>query len=436
MGQSASSTGLKTTCTQSCKDWGSKDLSTVRVDLAAIHPTLDALCNDCKEDPICAGGKVDSIKTSQQKDMELVIDQENVPPNGFKTPNLNHQLDRNDDASTAASTVLESTREISERLDMHGDIKREDQNEKVQQMQATGPKVRFADEGAREFELKVVLMEWSKSQQCLIRQEMITIPRIHPDLKVADFKTVVKEQRITLKSGKALNLDLKVLTTLRWLEEGTSLNGLKTLAEAGIGPDGPELLLVPYYIVDSKCLCKASSFQEDHQKANKSEVEQKRLEHEKASARNTQPEVGHKKVSPRNAQPEVEQKKSTQRPSLFLLNNPTTDEEHKVLIEKQEKVESWLKSAGFKDINELARKQLLTKTRPLHVAVHKGDVEMIRLLLLMGADPQLCSGKNETPLVFAKRLAQNKEVMPTQTYLKVASALCPTQDSMSNEGIG
>jgi hypothetical protein len=427
MGQSASSADLKAACAQSCKEWGDKDLSTVKVDLASIRPALEALCNDCNDNSVCPGSGVDAGKALQKKDKELVTDQENVPPNGFKAPNHTHQSDQNDDVSTVASTAPSVRGNQSEvkvpqlslpnqgtsprpplqnaQVNGHDMQTVEAADSAMPQMQPMAPEAWVTEKGSVPLELKIVLMEWSESQRGLCPQEVITIPStsgVHSDLKVADFKTLLRDQNLTLKSGKLLDTDFKVLTTPRRLEMGVTLNGLKTLAESNIRPEGPELLLL-----DTESLRKANSA--NNRPSPRNVTFDPQLEVEKKEA-------------------EVEQNKPSPK--------PRSDEEHKVLIEQQLKVESWLKSTGFKDVNELARKQLLTKTRPLHVAVQKGEDEMIRLLILMGADPHLCNGKKETPLAFAKRLSREKGALSASTYLKVASALDRTQDLMINQGFG
>merc|ERR1712224_453652 len=102
-------------------------------------------------------------------------------------------------------------------------------------------------------------------------------------------------------------------------------------------------------------------------------------------------------VSARNQWKEFEEKK---------LEAEAMKKKEEELAQQQVTVDTWLKSNGFKDANELIRKKL-SKVRPLHVAVQKGDAEMARLLLLQGADARLCNGKSETPLLMAKRLLRS-----------------------------
>lgn len=432
MGQSASSADLKETCGKSCKGWGDKDLSTIKVDLALIK-RLDALCNDCNDDPTCPGS------TSHSKDKELVTDQENVPPKCFQVAEINRKPDQSEDVSTSGNE-----KEIKvPRLSLPNQGLQENCKQAVHlaepHMQPMAPEV------AAELELKVTLMEWSEGQQGLVRQEVLAIPcgnGIHPSLKVADFKTLLKEKKmLTPKSGVVLDIDHMVLTTPRRLELDRALNGLKTLAESGVAPGGPELLLL-----DTESVRKASAF---NKKASQAEAEQKRLEgllSRKASPRTptttatTTPrsDVEQKKASPRTPPPEAEHKvpgsKTKEKKVDFdeqrcFAFAEQEAKDKKIREEQGAKVKAWLKSAGFKDVNELVRKQVLTKTRPLHVAVQQGDAEMIRLLLLMGADPQLCNGKNETPLLYAKRISRERS-LSTAAYLKVVSVLSPV-DNMS-----
>merc|ERR1719265_142780 len=97
----------------------------------------------------------------------------------------------------------------------------------------------------------------------------------------------------------------------------------------------------------------------------------------------------------------------------------TVKGENGVAEQQMKKVQAWLRKKGFKDVNELVRKRL-TKTRPLHFAVQKGDAEMVSLLLLVGADPQMCNGRQETALAKAKRIAKDS---PNATTFKVVNVL-------------
>lgn len=71
--------------------------------------------------------------------------------------------------------------------------------------------------------------------------------------------------------------------------------------------------------------------------------------------------------------------------------------------EENKKVQAWLKANGFKNVNDLARKRMSSR-RPLHAAVQQNDAEIVRLLLLAGADPHLGNGKNQMPLETAWKL--------------------------------
>lgn len=301
-------------------------------------------------------------------------------------------------------------------------------------------------ESHAETQMTVALMEWSESQQSLVCWEAVAISYgngIHSDLKVADFRNLLNERKIMLKSGTVLNTDNMVLTTPRNLVLDQAVNGSQTLTQAGVTSEEPVLLLV-----DTESLRKVRS---SNQKACQAAVEQKVLEPQseiepkQASAPapdlvpqptlaqapspgTPQPEAAQKKASPRTQRSEqkvIESKAKAQK-AQEAQDRKDQNLETQLPIQSQIQVKSWLKRAGFKDVNELARKQLLTKTRPLHVAVQKGDAEMIRLLLLMGADPQLRNGKNETPLEYAKRISRER-TLSTALYLQVVSELSPAQ---------
>lgn len=72
-------------------------------------------------------------------------------------------------------------------------------------------------------------------------------------------------------------------------------------------------------------------------------------------------------------------------------------------VEQRKKVEAFLELNGFQDINQLVRKRF-NKVRPLHVAVHKNDLGIVKLLLWAGADRRQINSKNESPLQLARRL--------------------------------
>lgn len=71
--------------------------------------------------------------------------------------------------------------------------------------------------------------------------------------------------------------------------------------------------------------------------------------------------------------------------------------------ENGKRVQLWLQTNGFKGVNDIVRKRL-TKYRPLHFAVQKNDDDMIRRLIVAGADRRADNGKKETPLQLAQRL--------------------------------
>lgn len=413
MGQTASTVDVA--CAQSCKDWGEKDYSTVKVDIASIR-SLDCLKN---EDPLPCLGK-DATEASQPrgKDKEFVTDKENAPPAGFKVPKLTipgHGETESEPVSMTASTtasVTGNSKEIkvprlniqeaqeppqSDRQQNSQDfqwsiidssrIEHTPTQQKVENIKAMDaeqqllaadlaesqtqpecPKAWTSERDAAAFELKVTRMGWSQSEHSLVRREVIAIPssaNIHPDLKISEFKTMLKDQKMTLKNGEAINTDDMVLTTPRELAVGAVLEDRKTLAESGVGPKTPELLLL-----HTESVRKAS-----------------------CSGRKASPSVSTRKTNEQWL--EVEHKK---------LEAKAKKEQE--VAEQRMKVDSWLRSNGFKDVNEMIRKRL-TKARPLHVAVGKGDAEMVRLLLITGADPRMCNGKTETPLLMAKRLERS-----------------------------
>lgn len=213
-------------------------------------------------------------------------------------------------------------------------------------------------------------MGWSQSQRNLVCREVISMTSgrdCHPDMKVRDFKKLLKDHKMSLKSGEVIDTDDMVLTTPREMAVGSALDDGKTLGESGVGPNAPELLLL-----HTETVRKAS-----------------------CSGKKASPPVSGRSTTPRGQWLDVEQKKVEAKANR-----------EKEFAEQRMKVEAWLKTNGFKDINELVRKKL-SKVRPLHFAVGKGDEEMVRLLLLMGADPRMCNGKSETPLLLAKRLQRN-----------------------------
>merc|ERR1719217_1121934 len=89
--------------------------------------------------------------------------------------------------------------------------------------------------------------------------------------------------------------------------------------------------------------------------------------------------------------------------------------------EKREQVRSWLRKNGFKDANQLKR-QMLHKVRPLHVAVQRSDVVLVKLLLSAGGDVNLTDGKNETVLHLAKRVNKKENTIRSEAVLRAISA--------------
>eukprot|EP00746_Dinoflagellata_sp_MGD_P115366 gnl/MRDRNA2_/MRDRNA2_51513_c0_seq1.p1 gnl/MRDRNA2_/MRDRNA2_51513_c0~~gnl/MRDRNA2_/MRDRNA2_51513_c0_seq1.p1 ORF type:complete len:470 (-),score=95.30 gnl/MRDRNA2_/MRDRNA2_51513_c0_seq1:176-1585(-) len=449
MGQAGSTADLA--CAQSCKDWGEKDISTVKIDLASINAlTCPEKCDN--HDPLSCLGKGAS-KASHGNDKELVTDKENAAPqNSFKVPKFTlpfnerpeDTMQESTTASTTASTptasVMGNDRDLrvprlnlqaaqqfpepehpqsasgfqwsvsviddsalkheslispssnlenaapacikqhQESISVGERQLKQQQRDAEQQLLAADlaeqtaqpetPKAWTGENDAVAFELKVTRMGWSQSQHKLVRREVISIcsaTDIRPDMKVCDLKNLLKDHKMSLKSGEVINTDDMVLTTPRELAVGSTLSDGKTLAESGVGPNAPDVLLLHTESVRKAC----------------------------CSGRKGSPPVSARSSTPRSQWQQVEEKKAG-----------AQVKKEQEFAEQRIKVDAWLKSNGFKDINELVRKRL-TKARPLHVAVGKGDAEMVRLLLLMGADPRMCNGKSETPMLMAKRLARS-----------------------------
>jgi len=71
--------------------------------------------------------------------------------------------------------------------------------------------------------------------------------------------------------------------------------------------------------------------------------------------------------------------------------------------EKKRKLQEWLKTNGFKTVDELVRKRM-SKVRPLHHAVQIKNVEMVEILLWAGADRRLTNGNKQTAFQLASKL--------------------------------
>merc|ERR1711972_1210011 len=73
------------------------------------------------------------------------------------------------------------------------------------------------------------------------------------------------------------------------------------------------------------------------------------------------------------------------------------------------KVSEFLKSRGFKgDVN--SRKSSMLKYQfPLHVAVKEQDAEMVKLLILVGADKSLKNSSGYTPVQKADQYSKRKK---------------------------
>jgi len=89
-------------------------------------------------------------------------------------------------------------------------------------------------------------------------------------------------------------------------------------------------------------------------------------------------------------------------------------------MDDQRKVRTFLTSNGFKHANDLVRKKF-SKVAPLHFAVGQNNIEMVKLLLAVGADPKKTNGKKETPLMVATKLDKNG------THAAIIQELTPSQ---------
>jgi hypothetical protein len=92
--------------------------------------------------------------------------------------------------------------------------------------------------------------------------------------------------------------------------------------------------------------------------------------------------------------------------------------------ERREEVRAWLRKNGFKHANELKRK-MLHKVRPLHIAVQRSDVRLVKLLLSAGADVNMADGKNETVVALAKRVNKKENSIKSDAVLRVISEPAP-----------
>merc|ERR1711957_595825 len=75
------------------------------------------------------------------------------------------------------------------------------------------------------------------------------------------------------------------------------------------------------------------------------------------------------------------------------------DQQERVAAQKQaaiEKAQAFLAAKRFANVNDL-RKSTFKAKRPLHSAVKINDAELVRCLLLAGADPSLTNSSGKAP---------------------------------------
>jgi len=139
-------------------------------------------------------------------------------------------------------------------------------------------------------------------------------------------------------------------------------------------------------------------------------AEQRRLEEERRQreieqqAREREAKERHLQEMRRQAQLE-QQRQEQERQEQIRLQEEARRRKIKEM-DDQRKVRAFLQSNGFKNPNDLVRKKF-TKVTPLHFAVGQNDVEMVKVLLAVGADPKKENGKKQTPFVLASKLDKN-----------------------------
>jgi len=137
------------------------------------------------------------------------------------------------------------------------------------------------------------------------------------------------------------------------------------------------------------------------------QVEQRQLEAERRQlqAEQNEKERQEQLASQQSLQAEQQRQEKELQAERDRAEQETRQKEDQAWSQKK-KVQAWLQTNGFKDVNDLVRKRL-TKFTPLHFAVQQNNPEMVKLLLDAGADPLGINGKKETPMNLAEKLDKN-----------------------------
>merc|ERR1712196_572032 len=69
---------------------------------------------------------------------------------------------------------------------------------------------------------------------------------------------------------------------------------------------------------------------------------------------------------------------------------------------QQARVDRWLQDNGFTGVNN-PKRSMMKSTYALHVAVTKGDAELVGLLIRCGADRTMKNSAKQTPLELAQK---------------------------------
>jgi hypothetical protein len=146
--------------------------------------------------------------------------------------------------------------------------------------------------------------------------------------------------------------------------------------------------------------------------AERLQLEAARQEKEEADARAAaQAAEQHRQEQLREAAETAErlrQEELRQAAEVERLRQEKEQEEH-LAAQRQaaiDKAHAYLTQNRFTDVNAL-RKSTWKAKRPLHSAVKANDVEIVRCLLLAGADPTLTNSAGQTPCQVAQSLNKN-----------------------------